>query len=89
MSERVRCDTCRYWDKARSERDRLLGKCRRAPPGMGPHGNTLWPNTSSNDWCGSWSEVLAPTPREVVLRRHLEAIGHECPWPGRSSIRPV
>jgi hypothetical protein len=60
---RDRCETCRFWKKPWSEKDHE-GGCRRFPPVAtayqsggfmgGEQRLTIWPQTSSQAWCGEY-----------------------------------
>jgi hypothetical protein len=54
MSERERCETCRYWHKGVYMVTGLpVYTCRRQPPT--PGAITMWPVTKHDDWCGEWA----------------------------------
>jgi hypothetical protein len=53
-----RCETCQWWTTASIARG--FGSCKAAPPSV-DRGETVWPSTDADDWCGTWriSEALA------------------------------
>jgi len=57
--EYMHCYTCRYWNAlgpAYWLKPTELGnsECRRFPPILDTEGNTVWPETAHDDWCGEW-----------------------------------
>lgn len=58
------CESCRFWERGNATitrgkwKDYAAGNCKRNAPIAtgGLHGpeQTLWPQTSVNDWCGEY-----------------------------------
>jgi len=58
------CDTCRYWERELSDD----GSCRRHPPvilQLHGYASTVWPSTSSWDWCGEYEPAEGELPTQV------------------------
>jgi len=58
----MQCGRCKYWSRLAAGGvpipDPRLGECRRWPPvlcGQGVRGS--WPHTTSEDWCGAFSDT--------------------------------
>ena len=50
----MNCETCAFWIAVPH---RGGGKCcRYAPRPDAPKGDTQWPRTAPEDWCGEWEE---------------------------------
>ena len=44
-----RCGTCAFWCEVRAAKGD--GECRKNPPSGG---DTKWPETERDEWCGAW-----------------------------------
>lgn len=51
-SNQIKCANCRFWD--RHPYDVSFGSCRIFRPMVHDSGNTSWPETHDEDWCGEF-----------------------------------
>ena len=49
-----KCGTCEYWDKPSVIDKEETNECRRYPPVKLKNGETEFPETYFNDWCGEY-----------------------------------
>lgn len=56
LSENIgRCEDCYYWDASTTSIvDEDKSPCRINPPIPLISGDSVWPFTESNEWCGKW-----------------------------------
>lgn len=47
------CSDCRYWSRLWG--GTTTGLCRISPPVITAIGNSSWPQTQDDDWCGRWT----------------------------------
>lgn len=43
------CENCRFWERDDTDAMRRIGR-----PLIDDRGNTIWPETTSDDWCGEF-----------------------------------
>ena len=65
----MNCETCRWFD-ADPKPHEQIGLCRKCPPQMlpTPEAPSVWPEVTSEDWCGQWEEKI-DVPSENAPRR--------------------
>ena len=59
MTEHRRCDGCHYWQRVgtRVKADKPYGDCRLNPPVLDFEGDSVWPTTEDDDWCGHFERT--------------------------------
>ena len=87
MMNNERCSECRYWSRiAATNTATDFGECRRRPPRVLDSGESRFPETWHDIWCGKWKPKTPPPPEPLDIATELPEFGP--PWEEWTKAKP-